>query len=94
MNKRHRYILDIYKHFRQEIKSIINSKSPVKKEFVLISKDNIIKWKNLYEYSKELISGNYDLDVWETILNDKFKNHPPIMVFKFFKEYNLLFSKK
>ena len=88
MNKRHRYILDIYKHFRQEIKSIINSKSPVKKEFVLISKDNIIKWKNLYEYSKELISGNYDLDVWETILNDKFKNHPPIMVFKFFKEYN------
>ena len=88
MNKRHRYILDIYKHFRQEIKSIINSKSPVKKEFVLISKDNIIKWKNLYEYSKELISDNYDLDVWETILNDKFKNHPPIMVFKFFKEYN------
>ena len=78
--------MNIYKQFRQEIKSIINSESPVKRQFVLIAKENIIKWKKLYEY--ELISNNYDIDVWESILNDKFKNHPPIMIFKFFKEYN------
>ena len=72
MKKHHRNILDIYKKLRQEIKSIINSKKPVKKQFVLISKENIIEWKNLYKYSKELISNNINLDEWESSLDLKF----------------------
>ena len=84
--KQHRNILDIYIQFRKEIKSIINSEIPVKKEFVLISKGNIIKWKNLYEYSKDLISNNYNLDEWESFLNEKFQNNPPNIEFKFLKE--------
>ena len=87
MKKHHRNILDIYKKLRQEIKSIINSKKPVKKQFVLISKENIIEWKNLYKYSKKLISNNNNLDEWESSLDKKFQNHPININFKFFKEY-------
>ena len=79
--------MDIYKKLRQEIKSIINSKKPVKKQFVLISKENIIEWKNLYKYSKELISNNINLDEWESSLDLKFQNHQININFKFFKEY-------
>ena len=88
MKKKPRVILDIYVKFRQQIKGLMNSQSPCEEKFVLIDKENISNWKNLYEYSKELISNNYDIIEWESKMNYKFQNNPPNITFTFFKDYN------
>ena len=93
MKKRPREILDVYMKFRQEIKDLMNSESPCDRKFVLIDKENISKWKNIYEYSKELTSNNYDLTEWESKIYDKFPNNPPNITFTFFKDYTVIFFK-
>ena len=87
MKKKPREILDIYVKFRKEIKGLMNSESPREGKFVLIDKQYISKWKNLYNYSKELTSSNYDLTEWVSLLNVKFRNNPPNITFTFFEDY-------
>ena len=82
-------LLKIYINFRNNIKTSIKSNKSKIIPCVIVTKEDLVNWKNFYEYSKDLkdlISDKFLLSEWSSRI--KSKNHLKKPIFHILKDYN------
>ena len=86
-------ILNTYVNFRMKIKELKNSDEKSIEQCVIIPKDDMANWKKTYEYSKNIIYNNSELNNWESIILAKNFQMPKFHILKEYKDIKDQLSK-
>ena len=88
-----RKLLDIYIKFREKIKSSMKTNMPDYISCIIVTKEDMIKWKKFFNYSKQLISNISLLNEWEYKIKEKNVKKPTFKILKDYKEIKTHLSK-